>query len=69
MRIIKYFLCIICLITQGIQLSAQVEGKLILLPDNKTYQVSVISQTTFNAIFSITNSAQITLLPQLVVLS
>ncbi len=61
MRIIKYFLCIICLITQGIQLSAQVEGKLILLPDNKTYQVSVISQTTFNAIFSITNSAQITL--------
>ncbi len=61
MRITKYFLCIFSLFILGTQLSAQVEGKLILLPDNKTYQVSVIPQTTFNAIFSITNSAQITL--------
>lgn len=61
MRIIKYFLYILFFIFLGTKLSAQVEGKLILLPDNKTYQVSVISQTTFNSIFSITNSAQITL--------
>lgn len=61
MRIIKYLFCILFFIALGIQLSAQVEGKLILLPDNKTYQVSVIPQTTLNASFSITNSAQITL--------
>ncbi len=61
MRIIKYFLSTIFLIFLSLQLSAQVEGKLILLPDNKTYQVSVIPQASFNATFSITNSAQITL--------
>ncbi len=61
MRIIKYLFCIFFFIALGTQLSAQVEGKLILLPDNKTYQVSVIPQTTLNASFSITNSAQITL--------
>jgi len=62
MRIIKYFLCILTLlISLGVNLSAQVEGKIILLPDNKTYQVSVISLSTLNATFSITNSAQITL--------
>ena len=62
MHIIKYFLCIfILLISFRIQLSAQVEGKIILLPDNKTYQVSVIPLSTLNATFSITNSAQITL--------
>ena len=61
MRIIKYLFCILFFIALGNPLTAQVEGKLILLPDNKTYQVSVIPQTTLNASFSITNSAQITL--------
>ncbi len=61
MRIIKYLFCIISIVFFGTKLSAQVEGKIVLLPDNKTYQVSVIPQTTFNSNLSRTNSAQITL--------
>ncbi|MEM1118819.1 MAG: gliding motility-associated C-terminal domain-containing protein [Bacteroidota bacterium] len=62
MRIYKYLLLTICIILFGSQLMAQIEGKIILLPDNKTYQVSIIPQVTFNAQLSRTNSAQITLL-------
>lgn len=61
MRNIKYLFCILSIVFFGTQLSAQVEGKIILLPDNKTYQVSIIPRTTFNSNFSRTNSAQITL--------
>ncbi|MEM6319864.1 MAG: gliding motility-associated C-terminal domain-containing protein [Bacteroidota bacterium] len=61
MRVQQYLLFILLFLSFGATLSAQVEGKIILLPDNKTYQVSVIPVTSLSAAFSITNSAQITL--------
>ena len=61
MHNLKYISCIIFLIFLGTKLKAQVEGKIVLLPDNKTYQVSIIPSSTFNATLSNTNSAQITL--------
>ena len=41
-------------------LSAQIEGKVELLPDNQTYRVSVLPSVTLYPPLSITNNAQIT---------
>ena len=62
MRIYKYLLIILSLLFLTNALSAQVRGKLELLADNKTYQVSIIPDINFNPPLSITNNAQITLI-------
>lgn len=62
MRIIKHFFTVIALLFLTNMLVAQVQGKLELLSDNKTYQVSVIPDITLIQALSRTNSAQITLL-------
>lgn len=57
----KHLACLVITILFPYILNAQLEGKITLLPDQQTYQVSVIAGADWNPPASITNSAQITL--------
>lgn len=62
MRIIKHLICLLLLILIIPRINAQVEGKIELLSDNKTYQVSITPTASITMNLSRTNSAQITLI-------
>lgn len=57
----KYLACLILIFFTPYIVNAQLEGKITLLADQQTYQVSVIAGANWNPPSSITNSAQITL--------
>ncbi len=58
---IRYTLLLVILIFANLSIYSQISGKIILLPDNKTYQVSIIPSINFSPPLSTTNNAQITL--------
>ena len=62
MRILKYLLFVFIFICSFYSLQAQeVMAKITLLPDNKTYQISIIPDFDFAPPSSTTNSGFITL--------
>ena len=58
---IKYIFPLIFILFTSSAILGQISGKIELLPDNKTYQVSIVPSVNFNPPLSTTNNAQITL--------
>lgn len=60
MQITKYVLCLLSVLFFGTSLSAQVQGQITLLPDNKTYEVSIIVDRDLTAPSNIVINGQFT---------